>query len=53
VKEIMDAQNGFRNVIDEASGLLAQNPTGSERQQLEYIISEASKLLDWTEKHVP
>lgn len=50
--KITDAQNGLRNVINEVNGLLAKNPTGGERQQLEYLLSEVSKMLDWTEKYV-
>ena len=53
VKEVIDAQNGFKNLINDAKQMLAKGPSEAERQQLEYIISEASKLLDWTEKYVP
>lgn len=38
---------------EQAKGQLARNPSASEAQQLQYVISEASKALNLTERFVP
>jgi RHS repeat-associated protein len=59
VQEIQDAQRGLLNVIDQVQNQLADaalhpgSINDATRAQLEEVLSQASQLLDWTEKYIP
>ncbi|MGX1776472.1 polymorphic toxin type 28 domain-containing protein [Nocardia brasiliensis] len=54
VREVRDAQNGLVNRIGQIQRKLGDSRTsGTERQELERELSEASRLLDYSEQFVP
>jgi RHS repeat-associated protein len=53
VQEIKDAQNGLLNLIEQVQKQLGNSPADADRQELEFIYSQASQMLDWTEAYVP
>ncbi|MFB8282605.1 polymorphic toxin type 28 domain-containing protein [Nocardia colli] len=54
VHEVRDAQNGLVNRIGQIQRSLADSRTSAaERQELERELSEASRLLDYSEQFVP